>query len=157
LNNVDTLIDTNLLLLLVVGATDPAFVSRHKNLKLGDKQLSKTHYNQLLEVIQTSDKLVSTPNILTETSNLLRQCKNPMRDNITRVFSNLINKFEEIYIPSCEAASRTEFIRFGLTDASILTLQQRKLRIVTADGPLDESCRRLGFTVVNLKQTFLST
>src|SRR2546425_1973988 len=59
-------LDTALLMLFVVGITNPALISRHKRLKeytVGDFEL-------LRNVMARASDVVVTPNVLTETSNL---------------------------------------------------------------------------------------
>jgi GntR family transcriptional regulator / MocR family aminotransferase len=62
------ILDTNLLLLLVVGLTDPRYVSAHKRLKF-----QRQDFQRLQEWIDAATAVILTPNILTETSNLARQ------------------------------------------------------------------------------------
>ena len=63
------ILDTNLLLLLVVGLTDPALIGKHKR----TRSFEVTDYDLLVNVLSGYNEIVVTPHILTETSNLLSQ------------------------------------------------------------------------------------
>jgi hypothetical protein len=90
------LLDANLLLLLVVGATDRSYIKRHKRLKA----YTESDFDALQEIIQTMTGIVVTPNILTEVSNLAKQIAEPARAEIALTFRALVHGLEENYVPS---------------------------------------------------------
>jgi hypothetical protein len=109
-------VDTNLLLLLVVGLTDVDYISKHKRLT----DYSRRDFILLSETIDLYGKLILTPNTLTETSNWIDHIRDPARSEIRRVFNVLIASETEIYIPSSIAAARQEHISLGLADNALL-------------------------------------
>jgi hypothetical protein len=60
-------IDSNLLLLLVVGMTEKDYVSKHKRLK----EFTLSDYDLLQEQLTVATEIVVTPNTLTETSKVV--------------------------------------------------------------------------------------
>ena len=69
------LIDTNLLVLLVVGNVNPGLIAKHRRLDgytFGD-------YEALIDLVNLVDRVILTPNTLTEASNLLGQHGEPER------------------------------------------------------------------------------
>ena len=105
-------IDTNLLVLLVVGETDKALISRHRRTKAYQME----DYELLVRLINETDHQVFvTPNTLTEASNLLAQHGEPERSRIFGVLQALIETTEEKVIESKAAARNSNFRRLGLT------------------------------------------
>jgi hypothetical protein len=62
-------IDTNLLVLLVVGLTNRNYIRQHKRCS----EFTEDHYEVLSDTIGQFRELIVTPNTLSEASNLLRQ------------------------------------------------------------------------------------
>ena len=110
-------IDSNLLVLLVVGATGKHLIAKHKRLttyRIED-------YERLAGLVNRIDQVLVTPNILTEASNLLGQHDDPECSSFFDVLRALIvEETEEIVVDSKVAASNSEFTRLGLTDAALL-------------------------------------
>jgi hypothetical protein len=140
-------IDTNLLVLLIVGLTDPTYIGRHKRLAgvYGERA-----FRSLEALLATAPRLVITAHILTEASNLLRQTSEPMRSRIMSELGTFIAGADEALIPSRIAAESPSFIRLGLTDAAILTLDPSEIQVLTVDHDLHFACSDAGFDVVNL-------
>lgn len=122
-------IDTNLLLLLVVGTASPALIPLHK----------RTHaytiddYRLLERILSLADHVVLTPGVLTETSNLMRQSGHRRLNDIIDVYSDIVARTTEIYIAGRDAVQSPVFRRLGLTDAALLTLQSRDITLLTDD------------------------
>jgi hypothetical protein len=114
---VDTLIlDTNLLVLFVVGAASRDYISRHKRLT----QFVPEDYDCLLEIIARANTVLVTPNTLSETSNLVAYITEPAKSDVMKVFAKLIAESQELYVTSSESATKQEFVRLGLTDAALI-------------------------------------
>lgn len=132
------LIDTNLLMLLVVGATDRTYIKAHKRLQDYDENA----FDILIEIVAAHEGLVTTPHILAEVSNLSRQIANPARDRIQHTFRQLIHRTEELRIPSADGCSHDQFIALGLTDAVALSAcepdeaSDLPIELITADEAL---------------------
>lgn len=144
-------LDTCLLVLLVVGATNRKYILKHKNLY---PVYNERHFDKLIEVINTAPFVVCTAHILTETSNLLRQIGNPMRSEIMEVFRQFVHRSRELRVDGATASNAPIFIRLGLTDAAIVSLDADEVAILTVDHNLHIAASHAGFDVFNLTPYF---
>ncbi len=119
-------IAANLLILLIVGLTSRKYIAKHKRCRIFEPEDFDLLVHQLIGV-----EVILTPNALTEASNLLRQIDEPARTEIGLRFKAYINRAQERYVESTKAATGTEFIRLGLTDAVLLQLDD--VAILTTD------------------------
>lgn len=138
-------LDTNLALLLAVGAYDLGFISKHKRTRAFDEK--DFH---LLDELLAKSQIIFTTSILTETSNLSRHVTPPARDAISLILREIIYKLGEFPLESNVAAGHSDFIRLGLTDAGILEVASKeKAAIVTDDLDLYLAALSSGLDVVN--------
>ena len=122
------LIDTNLLVLLLVGAVNPNRIPQFKR----TRRYSVDDFNTLLEVVTQFERRFATPQIWAEVSNLtdlwgdeLIQVRNEMRLEMERAI--------EQYRPSHQLGKHSTFSRLGLTDASICQLSEAPMLVLTDD------------------------
>jgi hypothetical protein len=148
LNVQQILIDTNLLVLFIVGTVSRQYISKHKRLT----QFIPEDYDVLLEILNQASSLLITPNTLTETSNLVAYIYEPARTEIFIVFQQFLNNWREIYIPSTTVSARQEFIRLGLADAAMLEALSKDMLLLTTDLDLYLVASSLGFSAVNFNQ-----
>jgi predicted nucleic acid-binding protein len=140
------LLDTNLLILLIVGQASRAYIGKHKRLR----DFSVSDYDLLLLLLKQASSIRFTPNTLTETSNLLKQIDEPIRSELFRKLRDIIDKFDETYIESRLGAQQNEFVRLGLTDAVLLLLSiDTSLILLTTDLRLYLAATERGLNVVN--------
>ncbi len=125
-------LDTNLLILFIVGTVSKHYIPAHKKLH---PVYTSEHYDLLIELIKKAEFLV-TPHTLTETSNLLKRINDPARTEIYQYFQNLIGKVQERYVTAQDASKRTEFIHLGITDSILLELGKENITLLTADHQL---------------------
>lgn len=142
------LVDTNLLVLLTVGATSRDYIARHKRLTA----FIPEDYDVLCELISGAQAVRVTPNILTETSNLAAYIDNPAKSQIFDTFQRLIATFLEVYVPSTAAIRRWEFIRLGLTDAAVLEALSDQVVLLTTDLNLFLAAQSAGAAAINFNQ-----
>lgn len=139
------LVDTNILLLYIVGSLSPDQIARHKRTDtftiedywLLDRQLAKF------------GGIVVTPNVLTEVSNLLRYTDERTGQVLLAWLGSQVAAFDEHYVPSHEAIAAAEFSRLGLTDATILSCPLQDLAVLTDDIHLYLALERRGVEVIN--------
>ena len=129
MNAVPILLDTNLLLLFIVGTASRDYISKHKRLT----QFTVDDYDALVKVIECAPEVLLSPNTLTETSNLAAYIAEPAKAAIFRVLQNVIRSSPEQYIPSRVATERHEFLRLGLTDAALVEASTDEVAILTTD------------------------
>ena len=139
------MVDSNLLILLIVGLTEPALIGRHKVLKRYDQD----SFQLLLLHLQNYSALISTPNILTETSNLASQIDATAKRAIRVTVSDFVAKNLEIAVRSVAAARHPEFLRLGLTDAAILSILDRDTLLLTDDLDLWSAAQSHGLHAKN--------
>jgi hypothetical protein len=140
-------IDSNLLLLLIVGIADPIYIARHKRLS----SFSLVDFEFLDEIMLSVSEIVVTPNTLTETSNLAGYIAEPARSHIfaTLRAAILAPRMRERFIESRVAASQSEFLRLGLTDAALLQAADEPATLLTADVDLYLAAVKRGFKAEN--------
>ena len=139
------LIDTNLLLLYFVGASDPERIPRFKR----TKAFKVEEFWLLAEFYSKFNKVITTPNILTEVSNLLGQLSEDLRYSFYDDFAKRIPAFEEYYTPSASISSATHFNRLGLTDSGIADLVKGNYLVLTDDFPLAGYLENRQIDVIN--------
>ena len=122
-------IDANLLVLLVVGATDQELIAKHRRLR----RFMVEDYERLIGIIRQAGQVFLTPNTLTEASNLLAQHPNPERSRFFAVLRRIIGTNEEIIVESKTASRNNAFVRLGLTDAALLEVISEETPLVTVD------------------------
>ena len=119
-------IDTNLLILLVVGSVDLELVDTHPRTQI----FTPEDYDRLCRIINGLKRVFVTPNTLTETSNLLKQPRDKQAIDRLRI---LIEVSEEIVIASAAAARNSAFARLGLTDTALLEVVSEERPLITVD------------------------
>ena len=139
-------LDSNLLLLLIVGRVSPRLVGRHKRLKsyrMGDFRL-------LAETIGQADGLIAIPNALTEVSNLAGYgLAGPVRDEVSRSLREVVRELDEIYRPSLQAVTEPEFDWLGLCDSAWLGAIGADTVLLTGDTPLYRAAISRGLSAMN--------
>lgn len=138
-------VDTNLLLVLIVGALDPDHIARFKR----TRAYSREDYALLLEYVARFNHLLTTPNVLTEVSNLLGQLAEPMRRKALVRLGMLTGDLDEKYFPSQALASDPHFPVLGLSDTSIIHSVDRSVTVLTDDLPLYHRLSTSGVDAVN--------
>lgn len=141
----EIILDTQLLVLYVVGSTSVSLIRRHKN----TDTYTAEDYDLLSRVLLKAAKIWITPNILTECSNLLGQIGEPIRSQLFDKFRTLLSATDEVYITSRQAAEQAGFVRFGLADAASLEATDASRTLLTADFPLYDAALRSGRSTMN--------
>ena len=139
------LIDTNLLLVLIVGAYDRGQMERFKR----TRAYTSDDFDLLTRFVACFGELVVTPNVLTEVSNLAGQLSEPVRSGVLASIGLLAMQVAERYFPSGDAAREPEFTRLGLADVSVLLAARENVAVVTDDLPLYLRLSALDLHVVN--------
>ena len=122
----EAFIDTNLLVLLVVGSVDRELVDTHPR----TQRFTPEDYDRLAEIIGALKRVLVTPNTLTETSNLLKQPRDKQAIDRLRM---LIEVSEEVVIASATAARNRAFTWLGLADTALLEVVSAKRPLITVD------------------------
>lgn len=139
------LIDSNILLLHVIGMTDPTLVPRFKR----TKQFTIDDFDLLQRLLACFSCRVTTPNVLTEVSNLASQLNEPARQICLNRLSEDIQTLDERYERSSEIAGNEDFSKIGLTDTGIKRIAHKQLLVLTDDYRLANRLSSLGTAVLN--------
>jgi hypothetical protein len=123
------LLDTNLLLLYLVGRFNPNLIAKFKR----TRTFSEEDFETLVRLLALFTTKLTTPNILTEVSNLAGQLEDRARAECFEVLAHEIQLLDERYVPSEDAAKHTAFRKFGLTDITIISLAKDKPLVLTED------------------------
>lgn len=140
------LLDTNVLLLLIVGLHRPAAI--------GGKRL--TEFDQLdfdlvLGVAKAHPVHISTPHILAEVSNFVGSGNQQLVPGGAAALARYIHGLEEIIRPALDIVLMPEYEALGLTDTGVLLMADKQVKVVTVDFHL---CNRLvgrGIDAINLR------
>jgi hypothetical protein len=138
-------LDTNVLALLIVGLTSKDYIQKHGR----TRQFTKKDFDVLLNLLECFNEAVVTPNVLSELSNLLDEGYDPMRSQIWRKFRYFIEGTKEIYLMSGHLSDRSEFIRLGVADYSMLELAKQRIAILSTDGALCRAALGEGYNAQN--------
>lgn len=141
------IIDTNLLLVFLVGNVNPRLVGTAAK----TDAYSLSDYERIRDVLACFNRWITIPQILTETGNLLKRNSgyNTSIDlNRELALFVLSGPMEESWMPSGQIIAHPAFPELGYADAAILTVAAGKHLILTADKPLQNFAGSLGVDVL---------
>lgn len=139
-------LDSNLLLLLIVGFAEKTYISRHKRLR----QYTDLDFDLLTELLDGSAPIITTPNTLTETSNLVVYgVAEPLRTKMLLTLRELINRSDERRRLSRDASQEPEFSSLGLADCVWLGCLDQETAFITDDLDLFNAASSRGVTAFN--------
>lgn len=139
------LVDTNLLVLLVIGLYDPDRISSFKR----TATYSQSEFETLTSFLDAFDTRLTTPHVLTETSNLIGQLPNDETPKVRSVLRRLVRQLAEKTAPTKDIVSHPSFLSFGLTDSAIRRIAPGKHLVITDDLPLYHFLSSNGADTVN--------
>jgi rRNA-processing protein FCF1 len=140
------IVDSNLLLLLVVGLWNPRAIKEHKRLS----DLTHDDFEVLRAFLGTFGRVVTTAHVLTEVSNLAGSAHGQAKAAIFRQLESLISVLDERNLPASSICSRPEFFPFGLTDA-VLSHFSGEMLLITKDGRLARHLQTQGLNALTLE------
>ena len=142
-------LDSNLVLLLIVGQVAPSLLGRHKRLSGYDRR----DFNHLVGILGRVDDIVTTPNAMSEVSNLARQgIRDPDLSRIYNALKQFAEHSNERYLPSRDAAAAPEFVRLGLTDVTWLSIPTAETPLLTDDTDLYLAALGRGFQAIKFNE-----
>lgn len=141
------LLDTNVLVLLIIGRVDRLQITRHK----ASNAYSIKDYEKLEQLVAGQSDLATTAHIATEASNLLNWGRADLRRAMLTGLKSFLALAHEINVPSIRGANRPIFLRLGLADSVIedVSVQIPSIAVITADGPLHNELVGHGFNSLN--------
>jgi rRNA-processing protein FCF1 len=139
------MIDTNLLLMLIVGDMDTTTMRAFKR----TQGFTPQDYRTLQEIVVRFDRQMTTAHILTEVSNLGGQLAEGLKEAFTIAFRTQVESMEEIPIEAKRIIDISMFGRFGLTDTGIYLGSKDRYLVITTDAPLYHYLIGNGVDVIN--------
>lgn len=141
------LLDTNLLLLYLVGGKNPKLLEGARRLN----SYTEEDFDLLVEFIDVNGftQLVSTPHILTEASNLIGIERDSLKTLGREAIKEYVQHCNEITHNACTLVDEPQFSRLGLTDIAIRLASGLPVFVLTADLPLYLHLAEEGVEVVN--------
>lgn len=146
--NRGVLLDTNLLMLLLVGVYDRDQVERTGRIR---DRFRAEDFDILVAVLDQFETRVTTPHVLTETSNLLaQQLSGYVKNEVFAIFARLASTdWQEEREASSALVNVPEFPWLGLTDVAISKAARDSYLVLTDDAPLANHLGRLQVDVLN--------
>lgn len=141
-------LDTNLMVLFVVGLTSPTEVGRHQRLV----KFEPFDFDLLVKVLNGCGGPTLIPNVVTETSTLLGHGRKSSTDDYAQVLAGLIRDLDEVYVASKDAVERSDFARLGVTDSALLQMASEEFDLLTDDEPLYRTAVEVGCRAVLFSQ-----
>lgn len=127
--------DTNLLLVFIVGNVDPNLLGRKRT-----SGYSEYDYYQIVTILEKFSKFVVVPQVLAETAILLKQCASEVAtaQDLYAELARFIRDSRVLELhPSSKAAVQIQAYRWlHYTDVEILEGAGKKFLIFTTDGGL---------------------
>jgi rRNA-processing protein FCF1 len=148
------LVDTNLLLVWVVGSCNPRLLGRFARTSAYDEE----SFDLLARFLDLYPVILTTPNVLTEVGNLAGTLKRDLSGHLARtvsaevwgLFAKKIEVLREDYVPSAKAVTDRHFPKVGLTDAAIVQAAvARQCLVLTDDATLAQILGARGVPVIN--------
>ena len=139
-------IDTNALIVLVVGMIDKSLISSHRRTSIYEI----VDFENLAYLIGDLDRIVTTPNVLTEVDNLLNNFQKGHRWTYFQVLKELISNSTEQFIQSKLCLNLDAFFELGLTDTGVLEICKNCDFLITGDSRLSDYASAYGIKVVDL-------
>jgi predicted nucleic acid-binding protein len=142
---VGLLVDTNLLVLLVVGTVNRQRIETFKR----TRQYTEADYDLLLRVLQAFPELYTLAHVMAEVSNLT-DLTGAERLRARHFLKETISLMHEMEISSARAAEDRLYERLGLADAAIsAAARAQNLAVLTDDLDLYVQLSRDNLSVIN--------
>lgn len=140
------LIDTNSLVVLIIGLIDPQLIQRHRRTSIYEEQ----DFNNLVSFIGDINKLIVIPNVWTEADNLLNNFNRGHKESYIEQITNIIKLTSEKFLASKIATQSDGFFELGLTDSLLLEYAKECDVLITSDSQLSDYAIAYGVKVFDL-------
>lgn len=142
------LIDSNSLIVLILGLMNPTLVNTHNKTSIYEEE---DFYN-LLNTIKSIESIVVLPNIWTEVDNLLNKFTGNYKDLYVQKVIETIKLTSEKYLKSHSVENNYAFYDLGLTDTLILECAKDCEMLITSDSMLSDYAIANGIKVYDMKK-----
>ena len=140
------LIDTNALIILIIGQIDSKLINSHRRTSIYEEQ----DYFDLVAIIKDYKNLVVLPNIWTEVDNLLNNFGGDLKYKYILAITETIKSSSEKYINSLVGIDSVSFFDLGLTDSLLLSLAPECDFLITSDSSLSDYAVAINIKVYDI-------
>lgn len=140
------LIDTNALIILILGLIDRRLIDTHKRTSIYEEQ----DYYDLLSVIVEIENLIVLPNVWTEVDNLLNGFNGEQKHQYITKITETIKSTSEQFMSSLIGVNSDSFFDLGLTDSLLLNLAKECDLLITSDSNLSDYAIANGIKVFDV-------
>lgn len=138
-------IDTNLLVLLLVGLVNPSRIPKFKR----TQDFSIEDFRVLSKLVEWFGRpLVATPHVLSQVSDLT-DLSGREAILVRELFRSIVDQIEEQHDNARRLVLHPLFERFGLGDASVAEVSARNIVVLTADVQLQIALGSMGLDAIN--------
>lgn len=139
-------VDTNILLLLLIGLIDKNLISTFKRLNT----FIEEDFETLERFLSNYQNVFTTPTILAEVSNLSNSLYGKYQKKLYLILKKFTNQHaKEIYKNINTYNSSKSFQKFGVTDSNITKVAKDGPLVLTDDFPLAQHLRSRSLSVLN--------
>jgi hypothetical protein len=140
------LVDTNLLLLYIVGSIDIERIRSFKRTSIDDTD----DFDIVLTLINLFDnKIVSTPHILSQVSDLVGK-NDTFRSGLKQLISGFVS--QEIFVKGSILVQSSGFASFGIADTAIIEMAKQSYLVFTDDNSLYGFLKNTNSDALSLNQ-----
>lgn len=138
-------LDTNILLLLVVGLSDARWIAQHKRLSA----YTVEDFVLLVEQLGESE-ILSIPHSMTETDNILKGgLREPAGSILRETLAAMVQRFDEHYVPTKQIVTTDEYRWLGIGDTAWLETLPDGATLITDDLNLFAAALGRGIDAIN--------
>ena len=139
------LLDTNLLVLLIVGLYNKKVIENHKR----TRTFTEKDFDLLINHIGRYDVLWVTSHCIAEASNLLKQTNENQAKELLFVLGAFLADKKESHVSQKVIFESIYSMRLGVADTGIIIKSKRVDCVLTVDLDLYIEISRLGYEVIN--------
>ena len=152
----DIIIDTNALVLYILGSINPNYIGEHKRLSIYELE----DFDWLSYTISRAKRIITCPNIWTEVDNLCNKLVGEDKyfyyQFIQEIQKNSDEKYKETKLICKQNYKEGYFYEIGLTDSIILELAKKCDLLITNDSDLEKQAKANDIKVYNVKTLAMS-
>ena len=145
--NKGILVDSNLLLLFLVGLALPDTFTTFK--PIANQGFVEEDFERLCNITSRFKILATTPHILAEVSNHSDKLKGENYHNFCHLVRSRVHSWQERFKESAKLCKQDAFISLGLTDAAIEEAASGNFLVLTVDADLAVHLKKRKVDVIN--------
>lgn len=140
------LIDTNALIIFLIGLIDPKLINTHRRTSIYEEQ----DFFDLSSFIGDIKNLVVLPNVWTEVDNLLNNFGRGHKEKYIQEITQTIKLTTEKFLETEKATNSFGFFDLGITDSLLLEYSKECELLITSDSKLSDYAIANGIKVYDL-------